>query len=194
MSMDTHRHLRLVGGQHLFRVEDEVAQQLHIIQSGDIKLYQNGRDGSQHIVDFLGPGAWVGLEALHQQRRQVGAVALNTCQVAAIPYPPPDGADAFNQRLSHAIARHQQHAVMLRSTSAIQRVAQFLLQREASATLPMSRQDMADYLGLTPSTVSRCLGALRRRGWLEIVQRRYALPGRAEVGQMAQGRPLPLDD
>lgn len=203
------RCVKLNGGEHLFRVSDEVDQHLHIIRSGDIKLYQHGRDGGQHIIEFLGPGAWVGLESLNELRRHAGAIALTACEITTVPYTmlialldrQPHSAEAFGQLLSGAIARHQQHAAMLRSTSAVQRVAQFLLHRleqasqgMARASLPMSRQDIADYLGLTSSTVSRCLSALRRRGWLSMGQRAFMLPERAAVEQVAAGMPLALDD
>ncbi|NYE59973.1 CRP-like cAMP-binding protein [Duganella sp. 1224] len=198
-------HLR--SGEHLFRVSDEVDHYLHIIRSGDIKLYQHGRDGGQHIIEFLGAGAWVGLESLDEHQRHAGAVALTDCEIASVPYAmlialldrQPRSAEAFGQLLSATIARHQQHAAMLRSTSAVQRVAQFLLARLAQAhgmaraTLPMSRQDIADYLGLTSSTVSRCLSALRRRGWLAMGQRAFTLPGLHNVEQVAAGAPLALD-
>lgn len=206
------RCLHLHGGEHLFRVSDAVDQHLHIIRRGDIKLYQHGRDGGQHIIEFLGPGAWIGLESLNEDQRHAGAVALTDCEIAAVPYAmltalldrQPRSAEAFGQLLSGTIARHQQHAAMLRSTSAAQRVAQFLLHRLeqahsaaqdiARASLPMSRQDIADYLGLTSSTVSRCLSALRRRGWLSMGQRAFTLPGRADVELVAAGAPLALDD
>lgn len=202
------RCVQLQGGEHLFRVSDQVDQHLHILRKGDIKLYQHGRDGGQHIIEFLGPGAWIGLESLNEHERHAGAVALTDCEIASVPYTmltslldrQPRSAEAFGQLLSCTIARHQQHAAMLRSTSAAQRVAQFLLQRLeqaqgfAKATLPMSRQDIADYLGLTSSTVSRCLSALRRRGWLSMGQRAFTLPGQADVELVAAGAPLPLDD
>jgi CRP-like cAMP-binding protein len=201
------RCIRLHGGEHLFRVSDAVDQHLYIIRNGDIKLYQHGREGGQHIIEFLGPGAWVGLESLNEHQRHAGAVALTDCEIATVPYTmltalldrQPRSAEAFGQLLSGTIARHQQHAAMLRSTSAIQRVAQFLLHRleqaqgVARATLPMSRQDIADYLGLTSSTVSRCLSALRRRGWLTMGQRAYTLPGLRDVEMVAAGAPLALD-
>lgn len=201
------RCIQLHSGEHLFRVSDQADQHLHIIRTGDIKLYQHGRDGSQHIIEFLGPGAWLGLESLNEQQRHAGALALTDCQIATVPYTSltalldrqPRSAEAFGQLLSQTIARHQQHAAMLRSTSAVQRVAQFLLHRLAQAhgmaraTLPMSRQDIADYLGLTSSTVSRCLSAMRRRGWLAMGQRAYSLPGLQDVELVAAGTPLALD-
>jgi CRP-like cAMP-binding protein len=208
-SCQEQRCVHLDGGQHLFRVSDAVDQQLHIIRSGDVKLYQHGRDGGQHIIEFLGPGAWVGLESLNEQQRHAGAVALTPCDITSVPYSmlstlldrQPRSAEAFGQLLSDTIARHQQHAAMLRSTSAVQRVAQFLLHRleqaphgtAARASLPMSRQDIADYLGLTSSTVSRCLSALRRRGWLSMGQRAFSLPDQPAVEQVAAGMPLALD-
>jgi CRP/FNR family nitrogen fixation transcriptional regulator len=62
--------------------------------------------------------------------------------------------------------RLQDHVVMLGRKSARERVASFLMsiaQRhdEEHAELPMGRQDMADYLGLTIETVSRMLTQLQ---------------------------------
>jgi CRP-like cAMP-binding protein len=204
------RCIQLHCGDHLFRVSDQVDQHLYVIRSGDIKLYQHGRDGGQHIIEFLGAGAWLGLESLNEEQRHAGAVALTDCEIVTVPYAlltavldrQPRSSEAFGQLLSGTIARHQHHAAMLRSTSAVQRVAQFLLHRLEQAqglahgmraTLPMSRQDIADYLGLTSSTVSRCLSALRRRGWLSMGQRAYTLPGLQDVEMVAAGAPLALD-
>ncbi|TFW19381.1 Crp/Fnr family transcriptional regulator [Duganella callida] len=203
------RSLRLSAGEHLFRVADDTARQLYVIRAGDIKLYQHGRDGGQHIVEFLGPGAWLGLESLFQPQHTAAAVALSACEVVVVPYPwltalldrQPRSAEAFAQMLSATVARHQRHAAMLRHTTALQRIAQFLLQRlelagaaqgdatpaAPRASLPMSRQDIADYLALTASTVSRWLSVLRRRGWLVSGQRGVTLPAPAMLRRLAAG-------
>jgi len=199
------RCVQLETGEHLFRLADPVDHMVYIIRSGYLKQYQHGRDGCQHIVDFPGPGAWVGLESLFQPQRQTGAIALCDCEVVIVPFTrlstlldrQPQAADIFGHLLSGAVALHQKHAAMLRGGTALQRIAQFLLERAAvappgvsRAALPMSRQDIGDYLGLTASTVSRWMSELRRRGWLTLGQRGFSLPDRDAVAQLAAGAPL----
>ena len=73
------------------------------------------------------------------------------------------------------IGRLQTHALMLGHASAIARVAAFLLEfggRSASPSndsivLPMSRSDIADYLGIAVESVSRALTQLRRDGVID---------------------------
>ncbi|MGC1233986.1 MAG: helix-turn-helix domain-containing protein, partial [Xanthobacteraceae bacterium] len=77
------------------------------------------------------------------------------------------------------LARVQDRVLLLSSKSAQERVVGFLLEmsKRGSSTansveLPMSRQDIADYLGLTIETVSRTLWALENCGTIEISRRR----------------------
>lgn len=73
--------------------------------------------------------------------------------------------------LQHA----ENHMLLLGRKDAIERVAAFLLEMDdrlagaGNMTLPMSRRDIADYLGLTLETVSRALARLRRAGALDFV-------------------------
>jgi CRP/FNR family nitrogen fixation transcriptional regulator len=68
------------------------------------------------------------------------------------------------------LTRSQEHSLLLGRGTAAQKIATFLLEmaeREARSDLidlPMSRQDIADYLGLTIETVSRTLSHLERDG------------------------------
>jgi len=85
--------------------------------------------------------------------------------------------DGFSQQLfSYAmqrLARAQEHAVLLGRRSAVEKVAAFLIDRAAYSpestmiALEMTRQDIADYLGLTVETVSRTLSYLERKALIE---------------------------
>ena len=68
----------------------------------------------------------------------------------------------------------ENHLLLLGRQSARERVAAFLLEMNGRLTstgamaLPMTRRDIADYLGLTIETVSRALSAYRRQGYLKV--------------------------
>jgi CRP/FNR family nitrogen fixation transcriptional regulator len=74
----------------------------------------------------------------------------------------------------HSATDAQSHALLLGRRGAAEKVAAFLLEwmgrsgEPALAALPMSRQDMADYLGLTIETVSRTLSQFEREGLISI--------------------------
>jgi CRP/FNR family nitrogen fixation transcriptional regulator len=71
------------------------------------------------------------------------------------------------------LRRAREHALLLGRRGALEKMAGFLLDmvkksKEAVVALPMSRQDIADYLGLTIETVSRALSQLERDGIIEL--------------------------
>jgi CRP/FNR family nitrogen fixation transcriptional regulator len=81
--------------------------------------------------------------------------------------------------------------LLLGRKNAQERIAAFLvdmaerLKSANSVELPMSRQDIADYLGLTIETVSRTLTQLARNGVIDIpVSRRIVLRDRASLDEM----------
>jgi CRP/FNR family nitrogen fixation transcriptional regulator len=68
----------------------------------------------------------------------------------------------------------ENHLLLLGRQSATERVGAFLLEMNGRLTsagamaLPMSRRDIADYLGLTVETVARALSAFKRKGYLKV--------------------------
>jgi CRP-like cAMP-binding protein len=92
------------------------------------------------------------------------------------------------------LARVQDRVLLVSSKSAQERVVGFLLEmsNRASATdnmveLSMSRQDIADYLGLTIETVSRTLWSLESCGAIEISSsRRIVLRSRSALVRLQQ--------
>jgi DNA-binding transcriptional regulator YhcF (GntR family) len=78
--------------------------------------------------------------------------------------------------MARELARLQDRVLVLLK-SAQERVGEFILDMEKRAAvgnyveLPMKRQDIADYLGLTIETVSRILTALEHFGAIKILSR-----------------------
>src|SRR4051794_37104731 len=75
-----------------------------------------------------------------------------------------------NDNLQHV----ENHLLLLGRKSARERVGAFLLEMNGrlksrgAIALPMSRRDIADYLGLTLETVSRALSVYQRQGYLKL--------------------------
>jgi CRP/FNR family nitrogen fixation transcriptional regulator len=76
------------------------------------------------------------------------------------------------------LARAQEHSLSLGRRNAVEKVAAFLIELFEKApdakviTLAMTRQDIADYLGLTMETVSRTLSQLERDAFIELTTAR----------------------
>ena len=136
-----------------------------------VRTYKILNDGRRQIGAFYLPGDIFGLEI--GETHDLSAEAVCDCTVAVIKRSSlsklAKGDSNITQALWTLTARELQRAqkhVLLLVRSAQERVASFLLEmadRTAGAglvVLPMSRRDIADYLGLTIETVSRALAAL----------------------------------
>jgi CRP/FNR family nitrogen fixation transcriptional regulator len=92
-----------------------------------------------------------------------------------------DAARALFRLTAEGLRRSQDHVLMLGRRSALERVAGLLLDiaerthAEAELDVPMSRQDMADYLGLTIETVSRALTSLQDEGLIALPTVRHVV-------------------
>lgn len=161
--------------EEIYAQDDEV-QLLFQVVRGVVRTSRVTSDGRRQVGDFYYPGDLFGLEPgpLHR----FGAEALADCEVLVVRR---GAVRAFagDVELDRAILaatnqemeRLQDHVVMLGRRSARERVGAFLMavaQRQSGAcNLPMGRQDMADYLGLTIETVSRMLTQLQGEAIVE---------------------------
>jgi CRP-like cAMP-binding protein len=151
--------------------EGEPAEYVYKVVKGAVRTYKILCDGRRQIGGFYLPGDIFGLEI--GKEHQFSAEAINDVTVlvvrrSAIVSLAERDCDAARELWSFTgreLNRVQEHLLLLVKT-AQQRVASFLLEMSArlAATdtieLPMSRQDIADYLGLTIETVSRTMTQL----------------------------------
>lgn len=165
--------------------EGDDATHAYKVVSGGVRLCKVMPDGRRQIAEFALPGDYFGIDWL--ERHALTAEAL--IDTTAICYPR-SRLDRLGEEDSEVRAQlfstlrrdlwsAQNHLVILGRQSARERVASFLLQlrdRRKSGDrgkldLPMTRQDIADYLGLTIETVCRVLTALKRDGIIGIPDR-----------------------
>lgn len=162
--------------------QEEAADLIYHVVKGSIRTSHLLADGRRQIGDFYYEGDVFGVETGPAHR--FSAEALTACEVMVVKRA---GSVAFEpgrvEKLVWAataieLARAQTHMLLLGRATACERVARFLLDmadrfRGDLVTLPMSRQDMADYLGLTIETISRMLGRLQADGVVEFVGCRH---------------------
>jgi len=148
--------------------------------SGAVRICKLLADGRRHIAEFCFPGDWFGLSA--SGVRIASAEAVGEVIVMRYPKRASDQLIDENPRLVRGLydrtlrelTHAQTHMLLLGRMTAAERVASFLLEiserQDAphALDLPMSRNDIADYLGLTIETVCRVLSGFRRNGIIAI--------------------------
>jgi CRP-like cAMP-binding protein len=150
------------------------------VVSGTVRVCKLLADGRRHIAEFCFSGDCFGLDS--SGGRPYDAEALEDVIVMCFPRKPTEQLIDQNHALARLLreamlldlAHAQGHTLRLGRMTASERVATFLLEmferrdRTKALDLPMSRNDIADYLGLTIETVCRTLSALKRDGIIAI--------------------------
>jgi CRP-like cAMP-binding protein len=166
--------------------ENEPADYLYKIVSGTVRTYKVLVDGRRQIGAFYLPGDIFGLETADEHT--FSAEAITDCKITVIKRSAVMALAARDNEVARQmwaltareLHRLQEHSLVL-IKSAEERVAGFLLEMAdrvpsgGAVELPMSRQDIADYLGLTIETVSRTLKVLQDAATIEVAKRRRIL-------------------
>lgn len=176
--------------------ENEPAEYLYKVVSGTVRTYKVLTDGRRQIGAFYFPGDMFGLETGDEHTFSAEAIVdskvLVIRRTALIEAASRDN-DLARQLWTltgRELQRVQDHIMLLIKT-AQERVAGFLLEMAERASggnaleLPMSRQDIADYLGLTIETVSRTLTQLENAAAIEVpTSRRIVLRNRPALSRL----------
>lgn len=151
--------------------QDEDADLVHMVVSGAVRTTRLLSDGRRQVGAFYYPDDLIGLETGAVHRFSAEAICPSTVLVvrrSALRAFAGEGQldRAIWEAARRELERTQEHLLVLGRKTACEKVASFLMslaQREPAerVQLPMSRQDMADYLGLTIETVSRMLTQLQ---------------------------------
>ena len=171
--------LNLRDGQPLFH-EGDPATRVFTLTRGALKLYKLLPDGRRQITGFMFPGDFLGIAVDDDHAFTAEAVADS--QLCWFPRNRFGEFVEAHQHLerelyrlaTHELAAAQMQMVLLGRKTATERLASFFMmlleraekggwRRGRMIDLPMSRIDIADYLGLTKETVSRMLASLKSR-------------------------------
>jgi len=176
--------------------ENEPAEYLYKLVSGSVRTSKILNDGRRQIGAFYLPGDIFGFEIGSEHASSAEAISdarvivVKRSAIEALAARDSDVARQLWAVTSRELHRMQEHILLLIKT-AQERVAGFLLEMAAriksvnEIELPMSRQDIADYLGLTIETVSRTLTTLENSAAIALPSsRRIVLRNRAALHRL----------
>jgi CRP/FNR family transcriptional regulator, nitrogen fixation regulation protein len=176
--------------------EGEPADYLYKVVSGTVRTYKVLADGRRQIGAFYMPGDVFGLETGDEHTFSAEAITnakvlvIKRSALVALAERDNKVARQLWTLTGRELSRVQGHILLLIKT-AQERVAGFLLEMAERASndgaleLPMSRQDIADYLGLTIETVSRTLTTLENAAAIELpTSRRIVLRNRSALNRL----------
>ncbi|RYY74730.1 MAG: fumarate/nitrate reduction transcriptional regulator Fnr [Gammaproteobacteria bacterium] len=199
------RRKPLQKGEYLYRAND-VFHSVYAIRSGAVKSINMSEAGEEQITGFHLPGEVVGLDGLANNIYTNSVIALETASVCEIPFNRledlslkiPSLQHYFFQLMSREITQEQQVIRLLGKSDAETRIASLLLSisarngRRNLAThqflLPMSRTDIANFLGLTIETVSRVFTRLQKNNVITVNKKEIAIVDINSLRNIAQGQ------
>ena len=194
--------VKFARNETIYSKGDEARYSFKVIE-GAVRQSRIFADGRRQIVNFFLPDESFGIELSDKYSataEAVGDVVALRCPRLCISQLTEGDPDVSQKRLAmlgKSLAAAEQHVAMLGHQSAKERVASFFLalemQRrsevEHTLDLPLGRQDIADYLGLTIETTCRALSELKRQRIITTPSRRRIvirdLPGLKAIAEGA---------
>ncbi len=186
------RRRPLAKGESLFRTGDPL-RAIYVASEGTFKTVVVSAGGEEHVLGFHLPGELFGLDAVGTGLHRCEAVALGDARVCELPYAHLASIAAQVPSLQHQLLRvigqsadrDHDHVDVLSRRQASERIALFVhglsdryrrIGRPADDFhLPMSRDEIARYLGLVLETVSRGFSRLHEDGVIEVHGRRVRI-------------------
>jgi len=176
--------LQQVAAREDIFFDGDEARNVFEVLDGIVCAYRILPDGERHIVSFYFPGNVIGNCNLGTY--PYSAQALTPVRLRRIPRSVlersmaqrPEITQRFLRLAALELAATRDHLLCLAAKSAESKVATFLLglsrrndelgEDPHRIRLPMTRLDIADYLGLTIETVSRTLSKFKRSGLIDL--------------------------
>ena len=179
--------------------ESEPADYIYQVVDGAVRSYKLLSDGRRQIGAFHLAGDIFGLENSTLHRFTAEAIVETTvrlirrCSLEHVAETDVVVALDLLNMTTRSLRHAEEHMLLLGRKTSLERVAAFLLEMDrrltaaGSIALPMSRRDIADYLGLTLETVSRALSCLHAKGILGFLgqtQREIVLLDRVRLAEL----------
>lgn len=178
--MQTIRHINYKKNEIIYRPGEE-SDTLYVVREGRVKIYRLSASGKEQLISFLNPGEFTGELSLFREgqyeRFAEATVDTELCTIQRqdlheflIKYPSISikMLEEFSNRLEESEKQQTRYATEKVETRIALFIAESLANVEATMVeLPMSKKDLASYLGTTPETVSRKLTELEEAGYIK---------------------------
>lgn len=177
------RHAHFTSDETVL-AQEELTTSVYNLLEGVLRLYKLLPDGRRQVVGFALPGDFLGTAASARHGFSADAIgSVSVCQFPGTSFARfiedrPHLLRRINELAARELSQARDHMVLLGRRTAEEKVASFLVGWRdrlvqlrgplKTVALPMSRQDIADFLGLTIETVSRTFTKLERDGVIEI--------------------------
>jgi len=195
---------RFRTGDYLFHAGD-ACRYLYVVLNGCVRTLVTDSDGVERVIGFERCCDTVGLDAIASGHHSTDAIALEPSEFAVIPLVGLSRSSATGGALGHLICqlmsrqitRDMDTMAMMAASRATTRLSAFLLDwylrgdvRKANmltVPLPMTRTDIASFLGLTKETISRACSVLDRAGVVAMRRRRFTVLSLPALEELAAG-------
>lgn len=179
-------------GEHLYRLGEPFTS-VYAVRSGSFKSYTILDDGTEQVTGFQLPGDLLGLGAISAQKHMSAAKALETASVCEIPFERletlANDIPGLHHHLLSLMSEELQHdqckLVLLAKMPAEAKLATFLLNFSKRLetrgyspnrfNLSMSRNDIANLMGMAVETISRLFGHFQEEGLLRVNRKQIEL-------------------
>lgn len=173
-------HQDLSRGEYLYQAADE-DNSVYIVHKGQVRIFHLSESGKEQLIRVLNPGDFTGewtifsSDTYHENyaeaTRNTQVCAINRDDLLELLKEYPEISMKILSSMSERLSQSERQTASVATESVSNRIIYYLEDLagadaldEAKVTLPMTRKNLASYLGTTPETLSRRFKDLENRG------------------------------